>query len=163
MRVAANKADITRQWPRLITVKEMKSFMAFLQFNAVYLAAEKGEKMYAQLADSLREVARRKTRFTWTREMDDNFPEVKKWLSSDRVMVPYKVGKPTRQDCNSSPVGTQATVSQMYKHPELGHTWRPVNHTARAWTKTGRGYSQIERESNGVFNGMVSNRLYLLG
>ena len=36
-----------------MTVKEVKSFMAVLQFNAVYLAAEKGEKMYAQLVDSL--------------------------------------------------------------------------------------------------------------
>ena len=89
--------------------------MAVLHFNAVYLAAEKGEKMYSQLADSLWEVARRKTRFTWTQEMDNNFPKVKKRLSSDRVMVPYKVGRPTRQDCDLSPLGTPAMVSQLYK------------------------------------------------
>ena len=34
---------------------------------------------------------------------------------------------------------------------------------ARAWTKTERGYSQIKRGSNGIYNGMVSNRMYLLG
>ena len=85
--------------------------------------------------------------------MDDNFPEVKKRLSSDPVRVPYKVGKPTRQDCNSSPVGTQAMVSQLHEDPELGDTWGPVNHTARAWNKT-------ERESNGIYNRVVSNRDY---
>ena len=36
-----------------------KSFLTTLQFNAVYLAAEKGEDMYDQLADSFREAARR--------------------------------------------------------------------------------------------------------
>ena len=99
-----------------------KSFLATLQLNAVYLAAEKGEKTYTELANPFREVARRKTRFTWTQEMDENFAELKKRLSSDRVMVPYEVGRPTRLDCDSSPVGTQATVSQLYKHPELGDT-----------------------------------------
>ena len=51
----------------------------------------------------------------------------------------------------------------MYKHPMLGDTWRLVNHTARAWTKTKRGYSQIKRESNWVYNRVVSNRMNLLG
>ena len=68
-----------------------------------------------------------------------------------------------RLDCDSSPVGTGAKVSQLYKHPMLGDTWRLVNHTARAWTKTKRGYSQIKRESNWVYNRVVSNRMNLLG
>ena len=126
------------------------------------LATEEGEKTYAQLAHPFWEAVRRKKRFSWTQEMDENFLELKKWLSSDQVMVPYEVGRPTRLDCDSSPVGTQATVSQLHRHPELGDTWRPVNHMARAWNKTKRGYSQIERESNSIYNGVVSNRMYLL-
>ena len=60
MRVAPDKADIIRQWPRPVTVREVKSFLAMLQFNAVYLATEKGEKTYTQLADPFREAVRRK-------------------------------------------------------------------------------------------------------
>ena len=96
--------------------------------------------------EPFREAARRKKKFIWTQEMDKNFVELKKRLSSDRVMVPYEVGRPTRLDSDSSPVGTQATVSQQYSHPEQGNTWRPVNHMARACNKTERGNSQIERE-----------------
>ena len=62
--------------------------------------------------------------------MDKNFTELKKRLCSDRVMVPYKGGRPTRLDFESSPEGTQATLSELYKHPELGDTWRLVNHMA---------------------------------
>ena len=117
MRMATNKADMTRQWPTPVTVKEVKSFMLFLQFNAVFLATEKGEKMYTHLTDSLQDVARKKT-IHRTQEMDNKLTKLKKQLSSD---------------CNFNPVGTQAMVSQLYML-ELGENWRPFKHTARAWT-----------------------------
>ena len=41
MRVAEDKAQIIQQWPKPTTVKELKSFLASLQFNSVYMAAEK--------------------------------------------------------------------------------------------------------------------------
>ena len=129
-------------------VREVKSFLVTLLFNMVYLAPEKGEKTYAQLADPFREAAMRKMILAWTQEMDMNFAKLKNRLCSDQVMVPYKVGRPTRLDYDLSPVKTQAMVSQLYKHPKLGDTWRPVNHTAGAWTQTERGYR---------------NRMYLLG
>ena len=44
MRVAPDKADIIRQWPRPVMVREIKGFLATLQFNTIYLAAEKGEE-----------------------------------------------------------------------------------------------------------------------
>ena len=141
----------------------MKSFLVMLQFNAVCLAAEEGEKTYAQLANLFQKVVRRRMRFTWSWEMDESFLELKKRLSSDQVMVPYEVGRQTSLDCDSSLVGTQAMVSQLQKHPKLRDTLRLINHRARAWNKSERGYIQIERESNGVCNGVVSNRMYLLG
>ena len=53
--VAADKVDIFRLWPRPV-----KSFLLTLQFNAVHLATENGEKTYTKLADPLRGVVRRK-------------------------------------------------------------------------------------------------------
>ena len=41
--------------------------------------------------------------------------------------------------------------------------WRPINHTARAWTPVEAGYGQIERESNGILTGMHMNKMYTLG
>ena len=96
--------------------------MVTLLFNMVNLAPEKGEKTYAQLADPFREAAMRKMILAWTQEMDMNFAKLKNRLCSDQVMVPYKVGRPTRLDYDLSPVKTQAMVSQLYKHPKLGDT-----------------------------------------
>ena len=54
-RVTADKVDIFRLWPRPV-----KSFLVTLQFNAVHLAAENGEKTYTQLADPFSGVVRKK-------------------------------------------------------------------------------------------------------
>ena len=43
-RVVADKANIIRQLPRPVTVREVESLLVMLQFNAVYLAAKKGKK-----------------------------------------------------------------------------------------------------------------------
>ena len=54
-RVAADKVDIFRLWPRPV-----KSFLVTLQFNAVHLATENGEKTYTKLADPFQGMVRRK-------------------------------------------------------------------------------------------------------
>lgn len=41
--------------------------------------------------------------------------------------------------------------------------WRPVAHTARAWTEPEKRYSQIEKESLALYSRVVSNKMYLLG
>ena len=78
-------------------------------------------------------------------------------------MVGYEAERETRLHTDASPEGMQATVVQRYQHEEVGEIWRPVTHTARSWTPTEKGYSQLERESNGVYTGIVTNRMYLQG
>ena len=73
--------------------------------------------------------------------------------------MPYDLKRKTRLYVDSSPIGTQATVCQLY---EGGH-WRPVNHTSRPWTTAEAGYGQIERESNGICTGMYMNKMYTMG
>ena len=77
-------------------------------------------------------------------------------------MVPYDTKLPTRMYVDSSPIGTQATITQKHVIDGEAH-WRPVNHTSRSWTPAEAGYSQIERESNGILKGMYMNRMYTLG
>ena len=57
----------------------------------------------------------------------------------------------------------QATVVQAHEHSKEGLQWRPVAHTSRAWTGAEKRYSQIEKESNALHFGIVSDQTYLLG
>ena len=88
---------------------------------------------------------------------------MKERLCSDRVMVGFEEDRETRLHTDAGPEGTQATVVQRYDHEEAGETWRPVTHTARAWTSTEKRYSQLEKESNGVYSGVIENKMYLMG
>ena len=54
-------------------------------------------------------------------------------------------------------------MAQKYLHPEKGKQWRPVAHTARAWTECEKRYLQIEKESNALLTGITSNKTYLMG
>ena len=121
-----------------------------------------GEKSYPELTKPLRNLTKKRVRFQWGEIEESAFQELKKRLSSDRVVVPYDSSKETRLYANSSPVGTQATVAQ--KHVIDGQeAWRPVNHTSRPWKPHESRYSQIEREGNGILTGMHMNRMYMLG
>ena len=163
MRADPGKTQVIREWPSPRTVREVKSLLQTLQYNAVYMAAEEGEKSYVELTAPLRSLTKQQVKFKWTEEMEKNFQEIKVRLCGDRVMVPYDPARKTRVYSDSGPEGTQATVAQLYQHPERGETWRPVHHTARAWTTVEKSYSQIEKESLGLYSGIVSNRMYLLG
>jgi len=78
------------------------------------------------------------------------------------ILAPYNLKSKTRLYVDSSPVGTQATLAQ--QHTIGGEEcWRSVNHTSRPWTPTEAGYSQIERESNGILTGMYMNKMYTIG
>ena len=78
-------------------------------------------------------------------------------------MVPWDPDRDTRIYSDGGPEGCQATVAQCYQHPTEGEQWRPVAHSARAWTDPEKRYSQIEKESNALHSGIVSNKMYLLG
>ena len=158
------KTEVIKNWPAPKTVRDVKSFLQTVQFNAVYMAAElEGEMNYPELTAPLRELTRRKVKFSWTARHQKHFDLIKERLCSDKVMVPFDPARSTRLYSDGGPEGGQATVAQLYQHERAGPQWRPVAHTARAWTDPERRYSQIEKESNALLTGIASNKMYLLG
>ena len=156
------KCAIIRQWPEPSSTTEVKSFLQTVQFNAKFLGGAPGQKSYPELTDPLRALTKKNARFVWGTREATAFNEIKNRLCSDRVLVPYDTELPIRLHVDSSPIGTQATLTQA--HTINGETiWRPVNHTSRPWTPTEAAYGQIERESNGILTGMYMNKMYTLG
>ena len=145
-------------------MRDVKSFLQTVQFNAVYMAAEEpGETHFPELTAPLRDLTKRKVKFSWTARHQKHFDLIKERMCSDRVMVPYDPARATRVYTDGGPEGAQATVAQLYQHDQAGPQWRPVAHTARAWTDPERRYSQIEKGSNALLTGIASNKMYLLG
>ena len=157
------KTEVIKRWPRPNTVRDVKSFLQTVQFNSVYMGAEPGEMNYPELTEPLRALTRRGRKFTWTDLHQKHFDLIKERLCSDRVMVPFDPKRETKLFADGGPQGCQATVTQAYQHAGQGLQWRPVAHSSRAWTDAEKRYSQIEKESNALHSGVVSNKMYLLG
>ena len=164
MSVDPEKVELIKNWPPPRTVAEVKSFLQTVQFNSVYMAAQKPEEMnYPELTEPLRALTRKGRKFTWSEEHQKHFEQIKERLCGDHVMVPWDPDRNTRVYTDGGSEGCQATVAQQYQHPTAGEQWRPVAHTARAWTDPEKRYSQIEKESNALHSGIVANKMYLLG
>ena len=58
-----NKSQMIREWPSLRTVKDVKSLQHTLQYSAVYMAAEEGEKTSGELTAQLRYLTRQQVKF----------------------------------------------------------------------------------------------------
>ena len=111
------KTALIKNWPAPLTVRDIKSFLQTVQFNAAYLGAEEpGEMNYAELTAPLRELTRRKTKFTWTAKHQKHFQCIRTRLVSDKVMVPYDPTRDTRLYSDGGPEGAQATAG----HPATG-------------------------------------------
>ena len=80
MRADPAKAQVIKEWPSPGTLKEVKSLLQTLQYNAVYMTAEAGEKSYVELTAPLRYLMRQRVKFQWTEEMEKNFQEIKSRL-----------------------------------------------------------------------------------
>ena len=93
MRAGPAKARVIKEWPSPKTMRELKSLLQTLQYNAVYMAMEDGERSYAELTAPLRSLTKQKVKF---KLMEENFQEIKARLCGDRVMVPYDPGREIR-------------------------------------------------------------------
>ena len=89
MKADPAKAQVVKEWPSPRTVKEVKSLLQTLQYNAVYMAAEEGEKSYVELTAPLRHLTKQQVKFKCKDEMEKNFQEIIARFCGDRAMVPY--------------------------------------------------------------------------
>ena len=59
------KTEVIKNWPAPETVRDVKSFLQTVQFNAVYMAAEEpGEMNFPELTAPLRDLTKRKVKFS---------------------------------------------------------------------------------------------------
>ena len=83
MKADPAKAQVVKVWPSPRTVKEVKSLLQTLQYNAVYMAAP------------LRHLTKQQVKFKCKDEMEKNFQEIIARFCGDRAMVPYdRSGRP---------------------------------------------------------------------
>ena len=157
------KVEMMKSWPRPTSRAEVKSFLQTTQFSSVFMRPGQG-RTYSDVTAPLRKLTNQNEKFTWSKECESSFQELKDLLTSDKVMACYDPRRKTRVYCDEGPQGVAATVAQEYQVEGLDHTsWRPVHYSSRAKTEAECNYGKVDGESLGVLSGVLNNRKYLYG
>ena len=102
MAVDPERKEVIRAWEAPKDKKEVKSFLQTVAFCQVFMRPGQG-RTYSDVTAPLRKLTSKFTRFTWSKECQDSFEELKALLMSDRVMANYDPERKTRLYCDDGP------------------------------------------------------------
>ena len=98
------------------------------------------------------------TSFYWSKECDDAMMQLKRMLTSDKLLVHFDPNKPIVLACDASPYGLGCVLSHMINGQE-----RPIAFASRSLTTAERNYCQLEREGLAIIYGLTKFYKYVYG
>lgn len=104
-----SKIEAIKNFRKPSSMAEVRSFLGLVNFVGKFIPN------LATTTEPLRLLTRKNTSFQWTNSQQLAFDELKKYLSSDCVLVYYCLNDRTQLYADASPVGLGAVLVQMNK------------------------------------------------
>jgi len=104
------------------------------------------------------ELLRKEVPFHWTRECAEVLTQLKKLLTSDKLLVHFDPQKPIVLACDASPYGLGCVLSHVINGVE-----RPIAFASRSLTSAEKNYCQLEREGLSIIYGLTKFHKYVYG
>ena len=133
------------------TQTEVRSFLGLVNFCRKFI------KDYSTITAPLRRLTKKNEKFSWGKEEQESFDELKKRLCGAEVLAYYRPHAETKLIVDASPVGLGAILTQMQEDGE----YRPVSYSSYALNETEMRYSQIEREALAILFGCMDFHFFL--
>ena len=118
------------------TPEEVRSFLGLANYSARFIPA------YATMAEPLRRLMSKDTKFEFGPEQKHAFSQLKKSIANAITLAYFDKNAKTRVIADASPVGLGAVIVQI----QNGETV-PICYASRALTKCEMQYSQTEKEA----------------
>ena len=134
-------------------VHELQSFLGMVTYCSKFLPN------FSTVTDPLRKLLKKNTPWVWSQAQQGAFQELKDLLLSSKTLAYFDPDAYTEVVTDASPVGLGAVILQRQPNGHL----RPVDYASRALTGAESRYSQIERESLGIYFAINRFRNYLYG
>jgi hypothetical protein len=100
-----------------------------------------------------------KTNWLWTELQQKAFQELKNEVTSERVLIIPKPGRPFRMETDASDFAIAAILSQLDDEGK----WRPVAFLSRSLNNAERNYEIYEKEMLAIMHGFYEWAHYLKG
>ena len=135
------------------TVKEVRSMLGMCNYYRSSLPN------YAKVAEPLIELTRKYVRFTWNKERQEAFDELKRLLTSSHVMAPPDINKPYKMYTDACDFAIGGILVQD-SDDGVEKVIQYISHTLSA---TQRKWPTIEKEAYAVVHCIDKLRPYLYG
>jgi transposase InsO family protein len=133
-------------------IQQLRSLLGVVNYYAKFLP-----NLSSVLAP-LYNLLRKDAPFTWNQDCVKALAEVKRLLSSDKLLVHYDPHKPITLACDASPVGLGCVLSHVVDGVE-----QPIAYASRSLTKAESHYCQLEREGLAIIFGLAKFHKYVYG
>jgi hypothetical protein len=135
VRMSEDKIKVVKEWPQPKTVKEIQSFLGFLNFNRQFI------KDYSKIAIPLTKLTRKDTPFEWSKEAEDAFQTLKNASIEPPCFRIFQAGQPLRFETDASNLALGGCMSQ----PHEGK-WHPIAYYSRKFTGPEERYDVHDKE-----------------
>ena len=146
------KINAVTKWPAPANLEEVQKFLGFASFYRSYV------KGFAEIAEPLHRLTRKKVTFQWDAACENAFQLLKDVLASKPVMAHPDFRLPFTLTTDASGTGLGAVLSQLQEGKD-----KPIAYASRSLTVAEKNYSTTERECLACVWAIEHFRYYLAG
>ena len=148
------KVEAINNAPAPTTVSGVRSFLGMATYCAKFIPN------FSDVSEPLRDLTKKGKQFHWSQEHEQSFQQIKKLLTSAKVMAYYDQSKETELTTDASPTGLSAILVQKTPGKQDG---RVVAYASRTLSPVEQRYSQTEREALAIVWAIEKLHTYLFG
>jgi predicted aspartyl protease len=148
-----SKIDAIVHAPTPNNVQQLRSFLGLTNYYGKFIPN------LSALLHPLNSLLRTKQKWDWSSDCDKAFEEIKKQLTSAKVLTHYNPALELTLAADASAYGVGAVISHVL--PDGNE--RPIAFASRTLTASERNYAQLEKEALALIFGVKNFHRYLYG
>ena len=142
-----------RDWPVPTTVKEVQSFLGFVNFYRHFI------QDFSHVARPLHNLTRKDEPWKWTDDQQKAFEQLKDAITSTPILMHPDRDKPFHLEADSSNFATGAVLSQLHDDGK----WHPIGFISKSLNEAERNYEIYDKELLAIVRGLQEFRHLLEG
>jgi transposase InsO family protein len=149
VKMSPDKIQVVKDWPTPKTVKEIQSFLGFVNFNRQFI------QNFSKVAIPLTELTKKDTPFEWTKKQDEAFETLKNACIEPPVLASFRSGEPLRFETDASDLAIGMCAKQ-----ERDGKWHPIAYHSRKFTSAEENYDVHDKELLAIVVALEHWRVY---
>jgi hypothetical protein len=148
-KMSPDKIQVVKDWPTPTTVKEVQSFLGFVNFNRQFI------QNFSRIAIPLTELTKKEIPFNWTKKHDEAFDKLKTACVKPPVLVSFRSNEALRFETDASDLAIGMCAKQ-----ERDGKWHPIAYHSRKFTSAEENYDVHDKELLAIVVALEHWRVY---